>query len=421
MPARRRGKAWRRFGIGAVAVAAAYGASVSCGAEERTPPKHKPAAALINKLQREIVQRDALIRNLLHRVERLERHDGLPAANRPAAANAGQPSVASGVAPANTAAANVPEQAAPNPPAAAPETAAAPAPQSAAPAPGQFTVSPEAAEHALERALIQSGALLLQPGKFQLVPSVTYQFEQATQPDKLALTTSGSVLVTQDLLRAEAVQAEALLRAGLPWDSQVEIGIPYAYKSKSTTTQVLGSDLSEQVTDAVGLADPTITLAKQIAKEGEWLPNVLLSGTWNADVGQVDKGLPLGMGFNEFRAGVLASKRQDPLVFTAGFTYQASLERHGITPGDQFIPALGMLFAVSPETSLQFNQTAAFIENTQLHGVGVPGSSQLQATFTAGVLSILAPGVVVQFLAAIGETPDAPALTLELAFPINLN
>jgi hypothetical protein len=36
-------------------------------------------------------------------------------------------------------------------------------------------------------------------------------------------------------------------------------------------------------------------------------------------------------------------------------------------------------------------------------------------------LSILAPGVVVQFLTQVGETPDAPALTLQLAFPINLN
>jgi hypothetical protein len=420
----RHGSIARRLGIGAIIVAAVIGMSNTSRAEQRRHPKRKPETALISKLQQEIMQRDALIRSLLSRVERLERHDGISgAANRHVAGNVGQPSVASGVAPSNPeAAAKASEQGAANLPAEAPEAATAPPPQAAAPAPGQFTVSPEAAEHALERALEQSGALLLQPGKFQLVPSVAYQFQQATEPNRLALTTSGTVLVTQDVLRANQAQAGTLLRAGLPWASQLEIGIPpYVYKSRSTTERVLGTGLSDGITDAFGFGDPTIALTKQVSKEGEWLPNLFLRGAWNADLGQVDKGLPLGMGFNQFSTGLLASKRQDPLVFTAGFTYLTNLEHHGVAPGDQFTPSLGMLFAVSPETSLQLSQQAAFIEGTRLNGATIPGSSSLQATFTAGLLSILAPGIVVQFLGTVGETKDAPDLTLQLAFPINLN
>ncbi len=391
-----------------------------------TSPRRKSDAAEIKKLQKEIVQRDALIRNLLRRVERIERRDGMtgePSRRRGVAAKAQPRRKVAASATAPSAQLNEP----PSPPSPAgaaaaqsgqtsPEAAATPAA-----APGQFEVSPEAAQHALERALIETGALLLPPGKFQIVPSVTYQYQQATRAAGLALTTSGTVLVTQDLLRAETVQAQALLRAGLPWDAQLEFALPYAFKSDSTTLQAGGSDISNQIVDAAGIGDATLTLTKQVLKEGDWLPNLFLSGSWNADIGQTVKGVPLGMGFTEFRGAVLASKRQDPLVFTAGFTYQASLEKNGIEPGDQFIPAVGMLFAVSPETSLQFSQQIAFVENTQLHGLTVPGSSQLQGIFNAGVLSILAPGVVVNLTAAIGETPDAPALTVQLAFPIQLN
>lgn len=391
-----------------------------------TRPRRKSDAAEIRKLQKEIVQRDALIRNLLRRVERIERRDGMtgePSRRRGVAAKAQPRRKVAASATAPSAQLNEP-QSPPSPAGAAaaqsgqtsPEAAATPAA-----APGQFEVSPEAAQHALERALIETGALLLPPGKFQIVPSVTYQYQQATRAAGLALTTSGTVLVTQDLLRAETVQAQALLRAGLPWDAQLEFALPYAFKSDSTTLQAGGSDISNQIVDAAGIGDATLTLTKQVLKEGDWLPNLFLSGSWNADIGQTVKGVPLGMGFTEFRGAVLASKRQDPLVFTAGFTYQASLEKNGIEPGDQFIPAVGMLFAVSPETSLQFSQQIAFVENTQLHGLTVPGSSQLQGIFNAGVLSILAPGVVVNLTAAIGETPDAPALTVQLAFPIQLN
>jgi hypothetical protein len=419
MSARRTTGMSRRLGVGVMIVAMAAGMSITSFAAQRRHPKRKPETALIKKLQREIMQRDALIRSLLSRVERIERHDGIrSAANR----RRRSPRLASGPAlSGETSAAASSEVAPPSEEAAAPTPGSAAPGAAAAPAPGQFTVSKQAAEHALERALVQSGALLLQPGKFQVVPSLTYQFQQATQPDRLALTTSGTVLVTQDLLRASTVQAESLFRAGLPWDSQLEIGIPYAYKTKSTTTRVLGSDLADKIVDAVGFGDPTIALTKQLTKESEWLPNLFLRGSWNIDLGQAEKGLPLGMGFNQISAGLLASKRQDPLVFTAGFTYLTNLEHHGITPGDQFTPSLGLLFAVSPETSLQFSQQASFIEDTRFRGANVPGSSSLQAAFTAGALSILAPGIVVQFLASIGETPDAPALTVQLAFPIDLN
>jgi hypothetical protein len=169
------------------------------------------------------------------------------------------------------------------------------------------------------------------------------------------------------------------------------------------------------------VGDPTFSLTKQVLNEGEWRPGLFLNATWDSNFGQTHKGIPLGSGFNEFRAGLTAVKRQDPLVFTAGFTYQTTMEHNNVEPGDQYIPAVGVLLALSPETSLRFAQQVGFIRQGSINGVPVPGSEQTSGIFTVGLLSILARGVVLDLSASVGETPDAPDLNLRLAFPVRLN
>jgi hypothetical protein len=397
-------------------------------------------------LEKKLDQRDALIRDLLQRVERLERQAAARAAAGPQLSQAApgtpllpekvlpltEPRAAAPISPQPTILTGEQGQLAQNPPAApspAPAAEAAPG-QPAAPqaAPGQFEVSEEAAQHALEIALVQTGALLLPPWALEFVPSLTYQYARTSITGQTLITTSGLLLGSDNVTRSNQLAASALFRAGLPWDSQVEVGIPYDYKRFSTATSVLGSGLGEQTTQANGFGDPTLTLTKQVLQEGEWRPSLFASATWESYFGQGEHGIPLGNGvlgtnfnFNEFRASMTAVKRQDPLVFTAGFTYQTALENGGITPGDQFTPALGMLFAVSPETSLQFSQQVTFAKPTSVGNRSIPGSEETSGILSLGVLSILARGLSVQFTAGVGETRDAPDLTLLLAFPIRLN
>ena len=128
-----------------------------------------------------------------------------------------------------------------------------------------------------------------------------------------------------------------------------------------------------------------------------------------------------GRDFINSRYGATAVKRQDPLVFTAGLAYQMSLENNNIIPGDQFISNAAVNLALSPETSLRFSQQVAFANKAKLNGQYVPGSQQISGLFVFDLLSIFAPGFVVDFTAAIGETRDAPDLALRLGFPIRLN
>lgn len=301
---------------------------------------------------------------------------------------------------------------------------AAPAPaQAAAPAApaqqGQFEVSADAAQHALERALVQTGALLLRPGEMEVVPSVMYQVTQTSRPDQLVLTSTGSVLVAQDQLRNSMVQSQVLTRFGLPWEMQFEVATSYDFASASTTSQVVGSNLASRTVTGSGLGDSSVSLIKQVTHEGEWLPSVFVSGT--ANIGQQDNGLLLGNGYDWFRGSIVAVKRQDPLVFTAGLSYQTNLSSHGILPGDQIVPSVGMIFALSPQTSIQAIQQIAFVNDTKFHGVTVPGSSQIEGIFQAGILSILAPGVVINLTAAVAETPSAPDLTVQLSLPLRFD
>ena len=452
-----------------------------------------PASDSIEELQRKLDQRDALIGDLIHRLDRLEAQQArpvkrsatsvpqAPAGTLPLPPGQPQPQVVQQSLPSSqqTNGAGVPKPTPPgqpqpqvaqqSPPASQPTGPAKPAPpgqpqqspplsqQSTDPGsvdpvvpgqsppqvaqqsppsspqssqqtpaestdqPGTFSVSPEAAQHALEIALVQSGAGLLSPWKVEVVPSFVYQYNSVSVPGQLAVSTTGTLLVTGNVIRQTTLQAGGLVRVGLPWDFQAEFSVPYDYKSLTNTSRILTTGLIQQGKNAVGFGDPTFTLTKQLMTESEWLPNLFVSGTYESDLGQFSRGLALGAGFNEFRVGLIATKRQDPLVFTAGFTYQRTLEHLGVTAGDQFIPSVGLIFAVSPETSLQLSQQVAFADPIKRFGQKIPGSDQVQGIFSVGLLSILRPGLVVNLTASIGETPDAPNLTFQFAVPIRLN
>jgi hypothetical protein len=409
-------------------VAAVNVVTIASTAEAQSPSD----TATIKELQKRLDQRDALIRNLLRRVEKLEGAERSSAGARgegqqhkqPAPAPRGgattQQAEASPSVPTAKARSQTVQRRGQPPPQSAQQAQQASGASSSSTGPGEFTVSADAAQHALERALVESGALLLAPWSAEFVPSVTYQYNQISHPDQIALATGGAVFVTENAARSTQVEAAALLRLGLPWDSQAQVRIPYDYKNLSNVDRVVGTGISDKSIDATGLGSVSLTFTKQLLTEKEWLPNLFASGAWQS-AGQTQKGIPLGMGFDDFQVGLVATKRQDPIVFTAGFTYQTSLENKGVLPGDEFTPSVGLVLGVSPETSLQFSQQVSFVNSVRRNNQVIPGSNQVSGIFNVGLLSILGPGLVLNLNAGIGETADAPDLTVQLSIPIRLN
>jgi hypothetical protein len=459
------------------------------------PPRAMPApfveapsasdAAMIEELQAGVDERDTVIRDLLERVEKLERVrparasvtrlasmeaprrarsmddttateettgtepvSQLPSMEQAATQgqapeggmNPGMPAALPGPAPAKPESAALPRQAslAPQQPPAATPPAPTPAaaarlggqqkpqepqkpPEPEKPGPGEFVVNEDDAKHALERALVQTGAALLPSGAIEFVPSITYQFRRDSRPGQIALTTDGTVLITETVTRSTQAEAGVVIRAGLPFGMQAELGFPWDYKNLAVVSRANGGGLSEHSIGVQGMGDPTVSLTKQLLTEGDVRPGVFFGGSWNSNLGQVKSGIPLGTGFDEFSVGLTAVKRQDPLVFTAGFNYQMALEHNGFQPGDQYTPSLGILFAISPETSLRFSQQLSIGGRDKFHGVSIPGSEKMAGTFSFGLVSVLGRGQVVNLTGGIGETPDAPNFFFNLAFPTRVN
>ena len=375
-----------------------------------TIPPLRAEEPTVEELQKRIEERDSIISDLVRRVEALERQ-AQPAAALP------RPAPRPGTSPATVVTAT-PVRPGTFPPAVQPAQQQQQQQQPPAAAPGQFEVSEEAAERALERALVQTGAALLPSGVAEIVPGFRYLRRETDNPGQIAFLTNGQIFATNNLIRTNQLEASALFRLGLPLTSQLEINVPYDYKSITSANQVGGTALSAQTADAWGFGDPSINFIKQLMSEGVWRPSLFGAVGWDTNLGQRRHGIAAGTGFNEITGSLTAVKRQDPIVFTAGFGYIHSLQYAGVEPGDQYTTSLGLLLGVSPETSLRISPQLTFADETQLHGTRLAGSNQVLGTMTFGALSILGPGFVMDLNTDIGLTRDAPKYGIRVGFPI---
>ncbi len=368
-------------------------------------------------MQKEIDQRDAIIRNLVRRVENLERQAGAGAGAAPAAAGKkptvarperppGPPAPVASASPGQVAAAPSPEATAAPPPAPVPTAPSAPVAQTAARAPGQFEVNEQAAERALERTLVATGALLVPSGFIEIEPSISYTRRE----------TPYLVLFNQN---RNEYTGTLNVRLGLPWDSQFEIGVPYSGVEQQITN---GFVAPAQLTSSRGgnsFGDLTVGFAKALLHESGWQPDLIGRISYEAPTGPLYNNqvvLPAS-GQNRLGFSLTATKRQDPLVFVGSLGYTHSFEEYHVQQGDQLSFVTGAYLATSPETSLRAVLQQSFFQATKLNDVTIKGSNTVQSIMTFGASSILGRGVLVDLQAGIGLTRNSPKYTVILSFP----
>jgi len=413
--------------------------------DARAPAVTSEAVA---ELRDELAARDELIANLLQRVEQLERRIVLnasqldqtvggagpvPLLRHPHAETAPPP--AAGAA-ATAAAVTAPVQLAQAqplvrpeeeavPPAATSEEAAPPATTEgeAAPtqAPGQFEIDEEAIDRALERTLVQEGVLLLPLGQAEIEPSFTYTRREFDVPT--FVTVNGDTFVGEQKLRRNEFVTSAALRVGLPWDSQIEVGIPYNYVDQDVTTTVGGAPQTSNSESGHGFGDVSVGLAKTLLQEGAgWWPDLIGRVTYDADTGKTqDNGVFLGGGFNEVSGSLSAVKRQDPLAFVGSVSYAKTFEHDDIEPGDDVGFSLGTVLAASPETSLSFFFNQNFADDAKVDGDRINGSDQVIGTLSLGAATILGRNVLLSVTGEIGLTDDAPDYAIGASLPIRFD
>lgn len=252
----------------------------------------------------------------------------------------------------------------------------------------------EEMDRALERTLVQQGGLVLRAGTYELEPQLSYAHWDKRRSSF-----------------RHTSEAALGFRAGLPWDSQVEVRGPYLHVRTSA-----GSE-----TD---LGDIEFSLSKQLARDrGKW-PGLIASLAWVSRTGQdaFEHAVPTGGGFNVIQAGFTAVKRHDPLVYFGGLSYAASLSREisgvKIDPGDTLGVRLGSVLAASPETSVNVGLNLGFVRATRLDGERVPESDTVLGTLQIGFGTILTRRVLLNVSADFRVTGDVPNFRLSATLPI---
>jgi len=394
----------------AVAVLVSLGVLLpgSMGARARTT---KPT---IEQLQKEIRQRDAIIRNLVRRVENLERQTGTR--DSASASPAGVPtrsaarSQAGTPAPAQTeVAALEPEETAPAPT----KSARTPSPSSAGTnqqaartdpsAPGQFNVSDEDAERALERTLVATGNLLVPSGFGEVEPLFGYtRREIPTQ-------------VLFNLNRNEFNWALDM-RFGLPWESQFEIALPYNLVQQQVTDIAVAPPQQASNRWGNSFGDVTVGLAKTFVHESGWVPDLLGRVSYEIPTGPENSNqVPLPSRRNNLAFSVTALKRQDPLVFVATGGYTKAFQTSQLNLGDQINFQTGAFLGTSPETTLRGVLQENFFQNIRVNDITLRGSDTVQSILNFGASTILGRGVLVDLQVGLGLTNAAPKYSVILS------
>lgn len=288
------------------------------------------------------------------------------------------------------------------------------------PAPGTLEIDPDAADRALERTLTEAGALLLPKGKAEFTPTIGFVRRESESP---LLVNIGDDLVVAGLnTKRSEVTANLDFKVGLPWEYQLELGLPYEFVDQTNILSLGAAGRTSSSQTANGLGDFRIGLARQILAEKGWRPDAVLRVTYNTGSGErEDSGISLSGGFPQLRGGLTFLKRQDPLAFVAGLSYAKNYKANNIEPGDEIGFSLGAVLAASPETSLQFGFQQTFSQDTKIDGRRIPESGEPQGILSLGFSSIIAKGVLLNFSVGAGLNEAAPDYFFQVSLPIRFD
>lgn len=357
----------------------------------------------LEELQRKLEQRDSVIRELLERVEALERRIGISR---------------DGLTDTTTEPGRGEEQPLPKDPETEVKDVSADV-SATETAPGEVVVDEEAAERALERSLTQTGALLLRPGRMEVEPRVVYARNEDAAPTFISR--NGNTLSGELARNVDSLTGDLAVRLGLPRDTQLEVGIPYRWRRIENVTNLGFSPVDTSSQSAVGLGDLRLGVAKTLLRENIWRPDLVGRVTWDTKTGRRDEnGVSLGGGFDEIRASLTAINRQDPVVFLGAVSYEYVFENDRIRPGATIASNLGGFIALSPETSLRLLVSGAYQQETEVSDSSIDGSDQVAGSFVIGGSTLLFPGTLLNLSVGIGLTDDADDFSVSLSIPIRL-
>jgi hypothetical protein len=283
------------------------------------------------------------------------------------------------------------------------------------------------AARALERSLIQRGALILPVWGIEIEPELSYVH---TGSSTLLTLPEGSVNVRS---RTHDLAGLLSFRLGLPWEAQFDASLPFRRVARDlvlggTGDAALGAGLARDYSSAAGIGDPRFRLSYLI-RARRALPDLLISGSWRAPVGKspynsAPGGLGLGSGFHSIGPALTVSKALDPIVYLAHFSYTANLTADTslgrLEPGDSYGVSAGAILAASPEASMSLLMDFEYTSESLLAGRAALGTDRTIGVLQLGLALVTSRRTLLSFAAGIGVTADAPDLQLRFGVPLRL-
>jgi hypothetical protein len=259
----------------------------------------------------------------------------------------------------------------------------------------------EDSNRALERALVRERGLLLSPKTFEVEPNFVYSYIDNSTGFRRASFGPGLVI-----------------RAGLPWQSQFEVGIPYVYEHRRS-----GGNSS----NSSGIGDLAFSLSHQFLRERGSMPSLIGTLNYQASTGKNTlftnaEPVARGSGFDSIQGSLVAIKRIDPLVFfgSYGFTHNFSETKNSVRvePGNVHSLRFGTALATGPDTSLRAALNLSYFDKTRVGGVALTGTNDPSGLFEFGGSVVLTESTAIDVLVGIGLTRNSPDYRISVALPI---
>jgi hypothetical protein len=177
----------------------------------------------------------------------------------------------------------------------------------------QLVIDEAAAERALERTLVQTGALLLPRGSIEFVPTLSYGLTEIAFPVTTIVGTQVE-LGSTNLERSTSI-FDLTARFGMPGNSQLEIGVPFLSMTEVAELSLPGAPVIRSEETGRGAGDFRVGLAKTLMREnGRW-PDIVGRLSWRSGEGnEADDGIVLGSGFEAWSGSLSFVKRREPLA-----------------------------------------------------------------------------------------------------------
>ena len=309
--------------------------------------------------------------------------------------------------------------------------------------------------------LFEQPGVLTQPGRYVLEPSIQYSYSSSNRIALVGYTIIPALLIgLVDVreVKRNTVTAAMTGRFGITNRTELEIRIPYVYRSDVTLSRALNAaSYQDTAFSASGadIGDPEFGLRYQLNNGGVDSPFYIGSLRYKTRYGKgpfdvvtncspdcasntVGTGLPLdlptGSGFSSVQIGITTLLPSDPAVFFGSITYTHNIARENVSrtlvdnqtqligkiePGAVWGFNFGMGLALNEKSSFSIGYDHSSVESTKVNDEVPAGSVRTQlGTLLLGYSHRLNPKTSLNVSVGAGLTRDTPDLSLSIRLPI---